>query len=72
MNQQITIEVSEQVWQRASILAKQKRRKIENVIEELLEETVSETRIEDLSNEEVLALTELQLTPTQQRTFSRY
>lgn len=71
MNQEVTIKVSEQVWQRASILAKQKHRKIEKVIEELLEETVSETRVEDLSNEEVLALTELQLTPTQQKTFSR-
>ena len=71
MNQQITIKVSEQVWQRASVLAKQKRRKIENVIEELLEETVSETRVEDLSDEEVLALTQLQFTSSQQKTFSR-
>lgn len=71
MNQEVTIKISEQVWQRASILAKQKHRKIEKIIEDLLEETVSETRIEDLSDEEVLALTELQLSPTQQKLFSQ-
>lgn len=71
MNQEVTIKVSEQVWQRASIIAKQKHRKIEKVIEDLLEETVSETKVEDLSDAEVLALTELKFSPTQQKNFSR-
>ena len=71
MNQQITIEVSEQVWRRASVLAEQKQRKPEEVLEEWLEEAVAETRIEDLSDQEVLALTEMHFDNEQQKDFSR-
>lgn len=71
MNQQITIEVSEQVWRRASVLAEQKQRKPEEVLEEWLEETVAETRIEDLSDQEVLALTEMRFDDERQNDFSR-
>lgn len=71
MNQQITIEVSEQVWRRANILAEQKSRKPEDVLEEWLEETVAETRIEDLSDEEILALTENNFDERRQENFSR-
>ena len=71
MNQQITIEVSEQVWRRASILAEQNRRKPEDVLEEWLEETVAETRIEDLSDQEILALSEMKFDDRQQTDFSR-
>ncbi len=70
MNQQITIEVSEQVWRRANILAEQKSRKPEDVLEEWLEETVAETRIEDLSDEEILALTENKFDDERQKKFS--
>lgn len=71
MNQQITIEVSEQVWRRANILAEQRHRKPEDVLEEWLEETVAETRIEDLTDNEILALTELKFDDEQQTVFSR-
>ena len=54
MNQQITIEVSEQVWRRASILAKQKSRKPEDVLEEWLEKKAAEIRIEELPDEEAM------------------
>ncbi len=70
MNQQITIEVSEQVWRRANVLARQNQRKPENVLEEWLEETVAETQIEDLTNEEILALTENKFDDEQQNNFS--
>ncbi len=70
MNQQITIEVSEQVWRRANVLAEQNQRKPENVLEEWLEETVAETRIEDLTDEEILALTENKFDDEQQNNFS--
>lgn len=71
MNQQVTIKVSEQVWRRAQILAEQKRQKPEDVLEEWLEETVAETQVEDLSDEEVLALTESRFNETEQEAFSR-
>lgn len=70
MNQEVTIKISEQVWQRASFLAKQKHRKIEKVIEDLLEETVSEIKVEELSDEEVLTLAQLQFNEKQQKNFS--
>lgn len=70
MNQEVTIKISEQVWQRASVLAKQKHRKIEKVIEDLLEESISETKVEDLSDAEVLTLTNLQFNEKQQKSFS--
>jgi uncharacterized protein YihD (DUF1040 family) len=70
MNQQITIEVSEQVWQRANFLATQKRRKVKNIIEDLIEESVFETNIEDLSDEEILTLTNLKFNNNQQKLFS--
>jgi hypothetical protein len=71
MNQEITIEVSEQVWRRASILAEQKNQKPEDILEEWLEETVAETRIEDLTDEEILNLTALTFGEKQQENFSR-
>ncbi len=71
MNQQITIEVSEQVWRKAIILAEQTKQTPEDVLEEWLEETASETLVEELSDEEVLALTEMQLGESQQTNFSR-
>ena len=71
MNQQITIEVSERVWRRANTVAKQKSRKPEDVLEEWLEETVAGTRIEDLSNEEILVLTESTFDDQRQKRFSQ-
>lgn len=53
MNQQITIEVSEQVWRRANILAEQKSCKPEDVLDEWLEKKAIEIRIEDLPDEEL-------------------
>ncbi|MDQ3062731.1 MAG: hypothetical protein M3R14_07690 [Acidobacteriota bacterium] len=70
MNQQVTIEVSEQVWRRANVLAQQNQRKLENVLEKWLEETVAETQIEDLTDEEILALTENKFDDEQQNNFS--
>ena len=71
MNQQITIEVSEQVWRRASILAEQKKRNPKDVLEKWLEETVAETHVEDLTDEEILALSNLHFNNDEQENFSR-
>lgn len=71
MNQQVTIEVSEQVWRRASVLAELKNRKLEDVLEEWLEETVAETQLEELSDEEILSLAESKFDDPKQQSFSR-
>jgi hypothetical protein len=68
MSQQITIEVSEQVVRQATQVAAQTERSLEEVLASWLEAVVTELPIEELSDKEVLALTELQLTPEQQAT----
>ncbi|HKR01616.1 MAG TPA: hypothetical protein VJT09_13135 [Pyrinomonadaceae bacterium] len=66
MSQQITIEVSEQVVRQATQVAAQTERSVEEVLASWLEVVVSELPVEELSDKEVLALTELQLTEGQQ------
>jgi hypothetical protein len=66
MSEQITIQVSDQVARHAAHVAAQRQRRIEEVLAEWLESVVSELPVQSLSDEEVLALTELQLSPEQQ------
>jgi hypothetical protein len=66
MSQQITIEVSEQVVRQATQVAAQTERSVEEVLASWLEAAVSELPVEELSEEELLALTELRLTGEQQ------
>ena len=66
MSQQITLEVSEQVVRQATQVAAQTERSVEEVLASWLESAITELPIEELPNEEVLALTELQLTDEQQ------
>jgi hypothetical protein len=71
MGAQITIEVSDQVVQHAAHVAAQTQRRIEEVLAAWLEQTIAEMPVEELSDAEILALTELQLTTEQQTTLSR-
>lgn len=66
MSQQITLEVSEQVVRQAAQVAAQTERSVEEVLASWLESAVSELPVEELSDEEVFALTRLQLTDEQQ------
>jgi hypothetical protein len=70
MSQQITIEVSEQVVRQATQVAAQTERSVEEVLASWLESAVTELPVEELSDAEVLALTELRLTDEQQTTLS--
>ena len=71
MSQQITIQVSEQVARHAARVAARTHRSIEEVLAAWLESVITERPVEDLSDEEVLALTELQLTDEKEATLSR-
>ena len=71
MSTQITLEVSDQVLQQAMHIAVQTQQRIEDVLAAWLERMSIELPMEDLPDEEVLALTVLQLTPEQQATLSR-
>jgi hypothetical protein len=70
MSEQITIQVSDRVISHAAQVAAQSRRQIEEVLADWLERVITELPVEALSDEEVLALTELQLTAEQQATLS--
>jgi len=70
MSEPITLQVSDQVVNQAARVAAQSQRRIEEVLLEWLERVVAELPIEALSDEEVLALTELQLAAEQQSSLS--
>jgi hypothetical protein len=66
MNQQITLTVSDNVWLYAKAVAAQKKQRVEEVLSDWLEKVSSEIDVEKLTDAEVLALTELQMSPSQQ------
>jgi hypothetical protein len=70
MNQQITLEVSEKVMRQAAMLASYKKRRVEDVLSDLLESAVSETSVEQMSDSDVLALTKLFMSAEQQELLS--
>ena len=61
MNEQVTIQISEQVARVATRLATQKRQPIEAILAGLVEAAVNDLPVEKLSDEEVLALAESQM-----------
>jgi predicted transcriptional regulator len=70
MSQQITIEVSEQVARQAAQVAEQTKRSVEEVLASWLESVITELPVEELSDDEVLALTGLHFTEEQQAALS--
>src|ERR1041385_3455087 len=70
MSQQVTIQVSEQVLRQAASVAAQTQRSVEDVLAAWLESVTTERPVEELSDEEVLALTELRLTDEQDASLS--
>ena len=72
MNQQITLQVSENVWLYAKAVATRNKQQIEEVLSDWLEKVSSEIDVEKLSDSEVLALSELQLSPAQQKLMNDY
>ena len=70
MSQQVTIQVSEQVIRQASQVAAQTHRSVEDVLAAWLESVTAERPVEELSDDEVLALAELRLTDEQDASLS--
>jgi hypothetical protein len=66
MSQQITIQVSERVIRQAAQVAAQSQRSVEGVLAAWLESMTTERPVEELSNEEVLSLTQLRLNDEQE------
>ena len=70
VSEQITLQLSDRVVHHATRIAAQEERRIEEVLTEWLEWAVTERPVDTLPDEEVLALTELQLSDEQQTTLS--
>lgn len=70
MSQQITIQVSEHVIRQAAQVAARTQRSVEDVLSAWLESVTAERPVEELTDEEVLALTELRLTDEQDASLS--
>lgn len=70
MREMITLEVSELLLQSARAVAARTDRRVETVLADWLELTTGELPIEQLSDEQVLALRDLQLTADQQSELS--
>ncbi|MGH9844753.1 MAG: hypothetical protein ACREEM_39045 [Blastocatellia bacterium] len=70
MSELVTLKISEQVLHVASRIALQKQRQMEDVLSDLLEATVNERPVESLSDEEVIALSEMKLSDEQDAALS--
>ena len=68
MNQQITLQVSENVWLYAKAVATQKKQRTEEVLSDWLEKVSGEVGIEKFSDVKIIALANLQLPESQQET----
>jgi hypothetical protein len=66
MSEQITIQVSEQVLRQADYVAAKTQQTVETVIANWLESLISDIPVGALSDEKVLALSELRLSEEQQ------
>jgi len=70
MAEQITLQVSEQVMRHGMHIATQTCQRLEDVLAAWLERTVMEIPVEELSDTDILALLDLQLSEEQQTTLS--
>ena|SRR5262245_44246186 len=70
MSEVLTIKVSDQVARFASQVATQKDLPIEEVLSDLLESAVNEIPVESLSDDEVIALSEMKFSDEQDATLS--
>jgi hypothetical protein len=70
VSRQVTIQVSDEVARHASQVAAQTSQRIEDVLAGWLQSAISELPVENLPDDEVLALSELRLPPDQQAAMS--
>mgnify|MGYP005725719753 CR=1 FL=1 len=69
-SEQITISVSERVLRQASRIASRRKQQVEDVLSAWLENLINELPINELPDEDILALSELQLSKKQETRLS--
>ncbi|MDZ7292495.1 MAG: hypothetical protein ONB44_23350 [candidate division KSB1 bacterium] len=70
MYEQITLQVPDHIVRQAAHLALKSQQRVEEVLARWLEKTASEMPVDELPDEEVLSLTKLQLTSSQEARLS--
>lgn len=70
MNQEVTLKVSERIIRQALLAASQKDNRIEDVLTDWLESLFEEKFTDKMSDEEILALTKIQISPEDQERLS--
>ena len=70
MNQEITLQISDRIIQQATIAAAKKKHRIEEVLADWLESLFQEKFADKMSDEEILALTKMQISPAEQERLS--
>jgi tetratricopeptide (TPR) repeat protein len=70
MSEQVTVWLSDRVLHSATHVAARSQRRIEDVLADWLDRVVTELPVDELPDQEVLALAELQLAPEQQAVLS--
>ena len=70
MNQEITLKISDRIIQQATLAASQKKYRLEEVLSDWLESLFQEKFADKMSDEEILALTKIQISPAEQERLS--
>ncbi len=70
MNQEITLQISERIIQQARIAASKNKHRVEEVLSDWLESVFQEKFADKMSDEEILTLTKIQVSPTEQERLS--
>jgi hypothetical protein len=70
MNQEVTLQVSDNIWHYAQSVAKKSKRRIEDVLVSWIEKGSSEVDLEKFSDAEILALTKTKISPEKQERLS--
>ena len=70
MNQEVTLKISPRIIQQATLAAAQKKHRVEEVLSDWLESLFQEKFTDKMPDEEILALTRIQISPEEQERLS--
>lgn len=70
MNREITLQISDRIIQQATIAASKSRHRVEEVLSDWLEDVFEEKFTDKMSDDEILSLTKIQISPADQSRLS--
>lgn len=70
MNQEVTLKISDRIIQQAMLAASKKKHRVEEVLLDWLEDVFEEKFTDKMSDDEILALTKIKISPEDQERLS--